>query len=116
MFNSPAAPLIGSFPFLVDIANSIAFDPTLNRMAIAQAQTVIVSIGLMCSAYFTYLHSDKGDWANVSMISFVTAGAALISARIVNTVVKLAAGDCAWDGTFMLMDDSCDITGEPLKA
>ena len=26
MFNSPAAPLIGAFPFLVDIANSIAFD------------------------------------------------------------------------------------------
>ena len=112
MFNSSAAPMIALVPFLVDVGYFTAIDlPHLGNV-FAQAQTYIVSTGLICTAIFTYLNSDKGDWALLYMILFVASSVGLILAGIVNIIVKLTIG--GWEGTPLLMDGSTDFTGETM--
>ena len=78
-----------------------------------QAQTYIISTGIICSAIYTYLNSAKGDWElYVMTIPFVAFGVGLISAGIVNLIVKYTIG--GWEGTPLLMDGSTDWTGETM--
>jgi len=55
MLNWEAAPVIALLPFLIDVAYFVGFDLPLLGSGVGQAQTYIVSTGLICSALFTYL-------------------------------------------------------------
>ena len=55
MLNWESASFIALLPFLIDVAYFTAFDLPLLGGAIGQAQTYIVSVGIICSAVFTYL-------------------------------------------------------------
>ena len=55
ILNWEAAPVIALLPFLIDVAYFTGFDIPQLGGAIGQAQTYIVSVGIICSAVFTYL-------------------------------------------------------------
>ena len=58
MFNWEAAPVIAFVPFLVDVGYFTAIDlPHLGSIP-AEAQTYIISVGIICTAVFTYLNSS----------------------------------------------------------
>ena len=61
-------------------------------MPFAEIQPLITSVGLICTAIFTYLNSQKGSWDLMWMISFVTAGTGLISVGFVNLFVQYVVG------------------------
>ena len=57
-FNWEAAPVIALVPFLMDTAYFIAIDlPHLGSL-MAEAQTYIISVGIICVALFTYFNSS----------------------------------------------------------
>lgn len=105
--NSDQAPMIAMVPFIVDIWYFIAVDvPHLGKgNPVAEAQTYIISVGLICTALFTYLNSSKGSWDLMNMIPFVTAGTGLILAGLVNLFVNYVLG--GW-GSPVIMDGSTD--------
>ena len=104
VLNWEAAPMIALVAFLVDVAYFIAFDlPHLGPIP-AEAQTYIISLGLICSAVFTYLNSSKGSWDLLEMIPYVVSGIALPTAALLNRAFKLAGG---W-GSPIIMDGSMD--------
>ena len=60
MMNSDQAPMIAMVPFIVDIWYFTAVDvPGLGKgNPVAEAQTYIISVGLICTALFTYFNSS----------------------------------------------------------
>ena len=102
-----AAPVIAMVPYLVDWGYFIAFDlPHLGSVP-AQAQTYIISVGLICTALYTYYTSSQGSWDMLYATPFILQGFALFSAGIVNLVVKEVAG--GW-GPPILADGSDDYS------
>ena len=68
MFNFELAPYLALLPFLVDVGYFIAIDLPHLGGVIGQAQTYIVSVGLICSAVFRLMNSPKNgtehtEWA-----------------------------------------------------
>ena len=112
MFNSSAAPFFVLVPWLFDVGYFVAMDLPHFGSVMAQTQTYIISTALICSAFFTYLNSGRGDWDLFYMVPFVALGVGLISAAILNSIVKFTVG--GWEGTPLLMDGSTDFTGEPM--
>merc|ERR1711998_203775 len=55
-----AAPVIALVPFLADVGYFIAFDLTHLGAIYAQAQTYIISVGIICTALYTYYTSSQG--------------------------------------------------------
>jgi hypothetical protein len=55
VLNWEAAPVIALLPFLIDVGYFVGFDLPLLGAAIGQAQTYIVSTGIICLSIFTYL-------------------------------------------------------------
>ena len=105
VMNSDQAPIIAMVPFIVDIWYFIAVDIPYLGNPVAEAQTYIISVGLICTALFTYLNSSKGSWDLLWMIPFVTAGTGLILAGFVNLFVQYVLG--GW-GSPVIMDGSTD--------
>jgi hypothetical protein len=56
---------------------------------------------------FRYLNSDKGSWAVFEMVPFITAGAGLMIAGVVNKAVYYIAG--GW-GSPIIMDGSMEFS------
>jgi len=103
MLNWEAAPLIALVPLLADVGYFVAIDiPELGGY-IPQAQTYIVSIGMVCVTLFTFLDSDMGSWYILMSAPFYFLAVNLFFAGFVNKFVHLVLG--GW-GPYMVADGS----------
>ena len=91
-FNSEYAPFVALVPYLVDWGYFIAVDLPHLGTIVGEAQTYIISVGLICVALFRYNNSDQGEWETLQVNVFVGLGAALITAGIVNIIIKQIFG------------------------
>ena len=96
---------------LADIGYFVAVDiPELGGYA-AQAQTYIVSIGMICVTTLSFLSTDMGTWAILWSLPFWTIAVVLFSSGIVNKIVWLAFGGYP---EFVIADGSAEWEGEPM--
>merc|ERR1711998_407998 len=92
-----------------EAAPVIALDPTHLGAIYAQAQTYIISVGIICTALYTYYTSSQGSWDLLYATPFITLGFLLITAGIVNLAVKEAVGHF---GPPIIADGSMDYADE----